>query len=383
MKLAFLVMDFREIDRKYSELTPRFPGGIASLFDGFAQLPEVQLHVISCVQQPVHSPEKLADNIWYHALQVPKLGWLRTGYQGCIRAVRRKLREIQPDLVHGYGTERECAISAVFSGFPNVVTIQGNMVETARLTRARIGSFYWLSARLENFILPRTIGVFCNSAYTEALVGPRARRVWRMAYPLRQAFLDPPPNPESRPCVLLNVGVISPRKRQLELLDVAEALHRQGLKFELRFIGSTHTAAAAYAEAFFKRIKPMESAGYARYLGAPADDKLLEYYDSVSAMVHFPTEESFGMVVIEGLGRDLKFFGAHLGGIVDIAKDMPGAELFAQDDWSGLTAAIARWINQGHPRPAGAASLVRERYHPVALAKQHVKIYEELLAIRR
>ena len=96
-------------------------------------------------------------------------------------------------------------------------------------------------------------------------------------------------------------------------------------------------------------------------------------------MVHFPTEESFGMAVLEGLGRDLKFFGAHVGGIVDIAKDMPGAELFAPDDWAGLTAAIARWIAQGHPRPIGNAALIRERYHPIALAKRHVEIYQELL----
>jgi glycosyltransferase involved in cell wall biosynthesis len=123
----------------------------------------------------------------------------------------------------------------------------------------------------------------------------------------------------------------------------------------------------------------MEEAGYARFWGTPADSELLHYYDSAAAMVHFPTEESFGMVALEGLGRELKFFGARLGGIVDLAKDMPGAELFAPADWPGLTAAIARWITTGHPRPVGAAAIVRERYHPVALAKQHVKIYQELL----
>jgi len=74
------------------------------------------------------------------------------------RAVRRKLKEIQPDLVHGQGTELDCAVSAVFSGFPNVVTIHGNMAELARQFRARVGSFYWLTARLENFTLKRTAG---------------------------------------------------------------------------------------------------------------------------------------------------------------------------------------------------------------------------------
>jgi glycosyltransferase involved in cell wall biosynthesis len=380
MKIALLIMDMRENYRSYAETVPRFPGGSASLLDGFAQLPEVEVHVISCIQQPMQSPEKLAGNIWYHGLLVPKLGWLRTGYQGCIRAVRRKLRELQPDIVQGDGTERECAISAAFSGFPNVVAMQGNMAELARLHRARIGSFAWLAARLENFTLPRTQGVLCNSSYTEHLVRPRARKTWLMPHPLRQSFLEPAPDPGPRPCVLLNVGTISPRKRQLELLDVAEALHRQGLKFEFRFIGFTHTATAAYTEAFLKRIEPMTAAGYARYGGAPGEDELRQWYDGASAMVHFPTEDAAPMVVLEGLGRDLKFFGARVGGIVDSAGPMPAAELFAPDDWPGLTAAIARWIAQGHPRPVGNNAIVREKYLPVALAKRHVEIYREVLA---
>jgi glycosyltransferase involved in cell wall biosynthesis len=373
-------MDMRENFRSYTETTPRLPGGTASLLDGFARLPEVEVHVISCIQQRMQSPEKLAENIWYHGLLVPKLGWLRTGYQGCIRAIRRKLRELQPDIVQGDGTERECAISAVFSGFPNVVAMQGIMAEHARLFRPRIGSYLWLTGRLENFILPRTRGVFCNSSYTEKLVRPHARRTWLMPHPLRQAFLYPPPEPGPRPCVLLNVGVISPRKRQLELLDVAEALHRRGLKFEFRFVGYIPPAGEAYAEAFRKRIKPMEEAGYARYSGAPGDDELLHCFDSAAAMVHFPTEDAAPMVVLEGVGRELKFFGARVGGIVDITQDMPGAELFAPDDWPGLTAAIARWIAQGHPRPVGAAALVRERRHPMVLAKRHVDIYREVIA---
>ncbi|MFZ1073959.1 MAG: glycosyltransferase family 4 protein [Verrucomicrobiia bacterium] len=379
MKIALLAMDLRETYRRYAETTPCLPGGTASLIDGFARLSDVELHVISCLQRPVQSPEKLADNIWFHPLLVPKIGWLRTGYQGCIRAVRRKLREIRPDIVQGDGTERECAISAIFSGHPNVVAMQGNMAELARLGRPHIGSYAWLTARLENFILPRTAGVFCNSSYTEKLVRPRARRTWLMPHPLRRTFLDAPPDTGPRPCVLLNVGAISSRKRQLELLDVAEALHQQGLNFEFHFIGYVHPSGADYTTAFQKRIKPMEEAGYARFLGTPSEGELLHYYDSAAAMLHFPTEDAAPMVVLEGLGRELKFFGARVGGIVDTAGNMPGAELFAPDDWAGLTAAIARWISQGHPRPIGNAAIIRERYHPDVLARRHVDIYEEVI----
>lgn len=382
MRIALLIADSREHYRNYDETTPRFPGGSASLIDGFAKLPDMEVHIVSCHQQPLTSPEKLADNIWYHGLHVPKFGWLRTGYWGCIRAVRRKLREIKPDIVQGDGTERECAISAVFSGFPNVVAMQGNMAELARLNRPRIGSYLWLTARLENFILRRTGGVFCNSAYTEELVRPRTRRAWLMPHPLRQSFLEPPPDPGPRPCALLNVGVICERKRQLELLDVAEALHRQGLKFEFRFVGYIFDPGAAYAQAFQKRIAPMAEAGYARYCGAPSDGELRQHFDSASAMIHFPTEDAAPMAVLEGLGRELKFFGARVGGIAGQTQDIPMAELLAADDWPGLTAAIARWIAAGHPRPLGAAAIIRQRHDPATLARRHVDIYQEVLAGR-
>jgi glycosyltransferase involved in cell wall biosynthesis len=383
MKVAILTTDNRQAHRKYDFPTPYFGPAPEALLQGLAQLPETETHVVSCTQRPLKSPEKLADNIWYHSLPVTKIGWLRTGYQGCIRATRRKLKEIRPDIVHGQGTERDCAISAVLSGFPNVVTIHGNMAELARRFKAPIGSFNWLAARLENFTLRRTDGVFCNSAYTEALVRPRTQKVWRVPNALRRAFFDLIPDAAARGhhCVLLNIGVISQRKRQRELLDMVETLHRQGLKFEFCFIGWANPA-ETYTAAFLKRLRPLAAAGCARHLGELSTEELIRSFDAASGLVHFPSEEAFGLVVAEALARNLKFFGACLGGIGDIARGVPGAELFAENDWEGLTAAIARWISQGHPRPDTAA-LARERYHPRVIAQQHLNIYREVITSQR
>lgn len=379
IKVAILATDSREHFRDYRAPTPQFNPGIDALMEGFSTLPEVELHIVSCSQQSMSSPERLEHRVRFHCLHVPKFGWLRTLYQGCIRAVRRKLREIQPDIVHGYGTERECAISATLSGFPNVVSIQGNMAELARQFRARVGSYHWLAGRLENFTLRRTAGVICNSTYTETLVRSRAPKTWVVHPALRSAFLEPVPATQ-RPCVLLNAGVIGPRKRQIELLDVAEALYRQGLKFEFRFIGWLGNS--DYAREFQKRLQPMAAKGYARYLGQLPDADLVNCFDSVEGMVHCPTEEAFGLNVAEALARNLKFFGSRLGGIVDIAEGVPGAELFAPDDWPGLTAAIARWIGQGCPRPGGSAAIMRERYHPQTVARRHLEIYREVAGKR-
>ncbi len=90
MKIALLTTDNREPHKQYQQGEPYFGTAPEALLQGFAALPDVEVHVISCLRQPVKSPAKIAPNIFFHSLVVPKIGWIRTGYQGCIRAVRPK-----------------------------------------------------------------------------------------------------------------------------------------------------------------------------------------------------------------------------------------------------------------------------------------------------
>jgi glycosyltransferase involved in cell wall biosynthesis len=379
LKIALLSYDSRELYRDYNRTDPEFGTAPVALMEGFAAMPELEVHVLSCAQGRMRSPEKLAANIYFHTLHVPKIGWLRTGYQGCIRAVRRKLKEIQPDIVHGQGTERDCALSAVFSGYPNVVTIHGNMAEIARLFHARVGTYAWVAGKLEGVALRRTAGVFCNSEYTERLVKPRARRVWRVPNAIREQFFGPRiESPGPRKCTVLNVGHPGPRKRQIELVAVMRELRRQGLDFEFQLIGDMN-AKTAYTSTLRESIKPLEQEGVARCTGLLFGQDLVKTFDTASAMVHFPMEESFGLVVAEALARDLKLFGARLGGILDITSGVPDVELFGVDDWQGLASAVAGWMRSGFPRARGAAQVMRDRYGPQVVARRHVEIYREVL----
>jgi glycosyltransferase involved in cell wall biosynthesis len=378
MRIAVLTTDNREHFRDYAASVPYFGAAPEALLQGFSGMSDLEVHVVSCTREPVSSPEKLAPNIWHHTLLVPKAGWLRICYLGCVRAVRRRLKTIAPDIVHGQGTERDCAMNAVFSGFPNVLTIHGNIAELARRFRSSHGLPGVIQAKLENLVLKRTLGVFCNSEYTENLVRPRTRRTWRVPNAIRELFFtSAQPLARQKKRVLLNVGVISERKRQWELLDVARRLHQQGLQVEMQFIGDI--SQDAYSSKFRERIKEAEAAGYARYLGTRTGQALIDCFDAADGMVHFPSEEAFGLVVAEGMARHLKFFGANTGGIVDICRGVAGAELFDADDWSGLATALANWLRASDPKSTAAADIMRERYHPSVIARRHLEIYRETL----
>ena len=307
---------------------------------------------------------------------------MRTGYQGCVRAMRQAFREIRPDIVQGVGTEREGAISAVFSGFPNVVAIAGNMAELARLNRPRFGSYLWVTARLENFLLPRT-GWRDLQLALFAKTDPAARQkdladLSGSARPL---------SPAADPCRAAGWRAGDCRRHQSAQTPARTAgrgggAPSPGMKFEFRFVGPTYDRQDPYVMAFLDRIRPMEAAGYARYLGTPSNAGMVECFDAASGMIHFPTEEAFGSVVAEGFARDLKFFGTRTGGIAEIADGAPGAELFEPDEWPGLTEAVARWIKEGHPCPAGASAIMRQRYHPEVYLRQHLQVYQEVLSDR-
>ncbi len=382
MRVAIILTDNREDRRLYHLPKPVFGPAPEALLEGFAELGEPEVHIISCVQNRVSPYERLAPNIHYHALYVPKLGWMRTVYQGCVRAVRRKLGELNPDIVHGQGTERECALSAVLSGFPNVVTLHGIMSEVARVLKARPGSFYWFAALLERFALRRVGGVFCNSAHTEAFARQYASRTWRVPNAIRGFYFGLPHQPQVRlgkKCVLLNVGTVSVHKRQIELLELCKRLRDDaGLDFELQFLGECNNN-DLYATNFRRAIESSKNLGWASYHGPTSGPEIVSFYDSASALVHVAATESFGLVVAEALTRNLKLFAFRVGGIPDIADGVEGAELVADGDWAELGRRITAWIRAGWPRPKTAAAVMRQRYHPTEIARHHIQIYCEVL----
>jgi len=71
MKIAFLATDNREHYKDYATPAPHFGTAPEALLQGFATIPAVEIHVISCIRAVVQAPPRLAENVFFHSLQVP------------------------------------------------------------------------------------------------------------------------------------------------------------------------------------------------------------------------------------------------------------------------------------------------------------------------
>ncbi len=375
--MAIVTEEKREDTRRYSEPEPSFGTAPASLLEGLAGLSDCEVHVVCCLQKPVRSPEKLAENIFYHSLIVPKAGWLRGAYLGCITAVRKRLCEIQPDLVHGQGTERYCALAAVFSGFPNLLTIHGNMQLIAKVNRARPFSFQWLAARLERFTLPRTDGIICITSYTQRAVAALAKRTWIVPNAVDPACFSIERKP-AEPKVVICIAHISHRKNQLRLIEALRPLAEKE-KFVLAFYGGAPRS-DPYVQEFFQWLPKNP---WCRYEGL-ADRAGLHGALARASMLVLPSlEDNCPMSVLEAMAAGVPVAAAEVGGVPDLIQHKVDGLLFDPTQVDSIRNAVAAILlsrDTSFKLAAAAKEKALACFHPRKIALRHIEIYGELLS---
>lgn len=374
MRIALLCSDSREGLREYDQPRPTFGTAPAALLRGLAEIAGVEIHVLSCIQRQVESPEKLSDNTWFHSVHVPQIGWLRTGYQGCIRAVRKRLRTINPDVVHAQGTERECAMSGAFSFRPNLLTIHGNMRRLARINRSRPFTFHWLTARLEGFVLPRFTGVVCITNHTRELVRDKARRTWVVPNAVDPLFFEVAPAPAKEP-VLVCVGTVCANKNQVRLIQALDPLAASAA-FKLAFFGDI--AADAYGNEFRHLIGQRSWC----HFGGFADRAALREILRTARMLILPSlEDNCPMAVLEAMAAGVPVLAAKVGGLPDLITESETGLFCNPYDGATILAGVRRVLDDpdfGRQLAGRAKSAALARFHPVAVARRHVEIYREV-----
>lgn len=115
----------------------------------------------------------------------------------------------------------------------------------------------------------------------------------------------------ARPASLLSVGILEPRKNQILLLDAAETLWREGLKFELNLVGRVNPH---FGRPVAERVRRLarEFSGL-RYHAAADDAAVAALYAKARASV-FPTiAEGCGLPLLESLWQ----------GVPCVCSDLP------------------------------------------------------------
>src|SRR4051812_19356069 len=149
-----------------------FATWLPQLVNAFGRQERHELHwVFNSRVLPETAPIRW-QNQTFHPLHVGGRMRMLTGFRADIRAVRRRLDQIQPDLVHAWGTEDHCALSAALSGRRWMLSMQGILGEYVR--RVKMHPFVRLQAVYERYVLRRARELTVESQWGRAMLQPRA-----------------------------------------------------------------------------------------------------------------------------------------------------------------------------------------------------------------
>jgi glycosyltransferase involved in cell wall biosynthesis len=265
---------------------------------------------------------------------------------------------------------------AVFSGFPNVLTIHGNMRLVAGFMRAKPLTYYWLASRLERVCLRKTDGVVAISSYTQSNVGPYTRRTWLVPNAVHPSFFDLPRKPDPLPRVLCAAN-IGPRKNQIGLIKALDSLANH-TPLRLVFAG-----AGGEADSYFKDFKQMVGErSWCEYVGA-LGRSALQNEMSLATMGILPSfEDNCPMVILEAAAAGLPFAASSVGGIPDLIQHNVTGLLFDPSSPDEISAAIARLVSEKRSTLAlaeAALASCKQRFAPESVAREHFNIYSTVL----
>jgi glycosyltransferase involved in cell wall biosynthesis len=237
MRIALVTVFPVHVIPGYEKYLPRghYATWLPQLCRAFSQQQEFDLHWLFFSRE-VHRREPIqALGQTFHIL--PATGRLRMlrGYLADCRAVRRRLDEIQPDLVHAWGTEDSCGLAAAASGRPWLLSMQGILGEY--LQRAPMHPFVRLQALYESRVLARAREISVESKWGRRILERRAPQahLHLVEYGVQELFFQHPWKPEPARPVALFVGSLDARKG---IRDAIEAFRDPRLAgAELHVIG--------------------------------------------------------------------------------------------------------------------------------------------------
>lgn len=352
------------------------------LLEEFRKRPDLKLHVLVLRKTVTQDVQFERRGVVFHVLKTraglraPSLFWTDTVL------IRRVLKEIGPDLVHAWGTERGAALVASRLKWPSVVTMQGLLSWYGELIPLSLHERF--AAGVEGMSLRRAKVVTTESSF--------AVNYLRQRYPhLRVRQAEHAPNwlfhrlerrPQTAPVRFLAVGTFAYRKGSDLLLRALGRLVNE-MPFELVVVGAPDAA-------LLNALRPELPAALwerVQFKSHLTPSEVAEEVASATISVLPTRADTSPNAVKEAVAAGVPVVATRVGGIVDYVVHGENGLLVDSEDLDGLTEALrqaARHPLFGQGRVNGeTCRRMREYLSPERMAQNFWEAYEAALGKAR
>lgn len=357
--------------------------------EALAKLPEVDLHIITYASR-VPFDQSLAYggytvHVMRDAIPFTDRGWAglynmdaRTGFKSRIRKLTERLEELQPDLVHGHGTEDAYGLAAVRSGLPSVVSIQGvinDYLRTNPIVRFK------LTAKTERQTIENGKYFMCRTHYDKSFVkslNPKAEII-HMPEPMNYCFFEVK-RESSIPYRILHVGGFHERKGLEDMLKAFRIILDKFPDSCLDVVGSGEISRGKLLREMAQDFGVGEAITWHGFLSA---EEIAELHSKAAVFSITSQNENSPNTLAEALCAGTPSVAYDVGGISSMFEDGKSGYLVQRGDVEDLGRRIIELFDSPELRKSFSekARLEGQLNHPSKVAKLSLKAYTEIKAV--
>lgn len=347
----------------------------------------VELHLITLCPWVARTQVVEKDGVFVHVIKngVPffSKGWpeyipadVLTEFRSDVFLLKQEVRRIQPDIVHGHGTENPYSLAAVGLKYPTIISMQGIIAEIGKVNptlRFRIVE------KLERKAVQKNKYFTCRTAFDTGFVrrtNPDAH-IFQIHEAMNPVYFEK----QWSGCVrkrILFVGSMGKHKGLDYLFQAMKLLVDNDPAVELCVIGG----AAPEIEVCRQRCYELGIEKQVEFTGFLAAADIVSYHLSSRVFVIPSTNENSPNTLAEAMVSGMPCVASAVGGIPSMIDDEKTGFLFQSSDVGGLVNQLKRVLYDDElcrRLGSSAAEVARVRHEPHYVAKATLAAYQYML----
>jgi glycosyltransferase involved in cell wall biosynthesis len=390
MRIA-LIGDFdtflcRGLERPQELLPCRLTPSL-NLLRGFREIGLTDIHIVvvtSEVRRPTVDEGPLGV---LHRLPCQPLSGSASFFLWRRHSILAELKKIQPDIVHGQGTENASAFTAVTSPYPNVITFHGIMHRVHIVMPPPLFSLSHVTRLIEKVVARKARYVISISHEVEEFLRQRRSRARTFRIPNAMApcfFEVQRPQRNTDGYALLYVGTIDQRKGLLHLVEALAIVQRRlGQLVRLRVIGGGRDG--VYGRSVRARAAELGVTEQIEWMGVLNELAVARAMAASDALVLPSFWENMPMCVGEAMAAALPVVSTRAAGIPDWVEEGKTGLLVTPGQSGELADALVTLLSDAGLRErlgATARAKALAQYAPRVVAQKTLEAYESILKER-
>jgi len=357
-----------------------------TLAEALAELPDLEIHFITrCNTRRTTTIRKNGLSITY--LVAPRLLNAATLFGFTAWKANQLIKEINPHIVHGIGTEHIWPTVALMSGFPSVVTVHGivnNVVQKLNLPLLSRQKLVWTwFSILERIAVRKARHLISISPYVMKSLGQFIRaKTYTIENPVALKFFEVNARPASSKQILF-VGDTEQRKSLLTLLEAFSQLKENKLAdgWHISVVGPIKK------DYYYKKIMTYISENGLEnqivFKGFMLPDSLAKEYEQSAFLALSSIEETAPMCIAEAMAAGLPVVATNVSGVPYMVVTGQTGFLCAVNRAREMAEHMKTLMTNPVLRSEmgrRARALARERWDPQIIAKKTLEVYRAVVS---